>query len=444
MKTFGFVAAALVLALTSAEEAKTTPAASTGASPAASGANSSTSASPVGASAATNSSAGGSAMSTTAGATDAMDKSSMKETGSQVSESANATDSTSATESTNSTDKESSKKDGSLDHGSKAHGGKSGAASVAVGSVAAVTAVVVTYFLIFFAMGVHRRAVVISLLILLFGLLFGFIFDANAHIPKPWNRVSSILGWIYFFCWSVSFYPQVFLNRQRQSVVGLSLDYTVLNMLGFTCYSIFNVAFYYSDTIQRQYMKRHHGNRNAVELNDVFFSLHATVLVAVSLFQCVIYPRGRQVVSKPTILWTGGTLMVAIIFAITIMVRGNNEDSVLNTLNLLYLLSYVKLVTTLVKCLPQIALNYQRKSTVGWTIWNVLLDTAGGLLSIGQQVLDAAATNDWTAMTGDPVKFALGFVSILVDVVFILQHYVFYAENNYSWLHNETRPVLPK
>ncbi|RLN54123.1 hypothetical protein BBJ29_009430 [Phytophthora kernoviae] len=215
---------------------------------------------------------------------------------------------------------------------------------------------------------VNHRAFIIAVLIVIFGLTFGLLLDANEHIPKPFNRISSIIGWIYFFCWSVSFYPQVFLNRQRQSVVGLSLDYTVLNMLGFTCYSIFNCAFYYND-----------------------------------------------------------------------------EDSSINTLNFLYLLSYVKLMTTLVKCLPQIALNYQRKSTVGWTIWNVLLDIAGGMLSIGQQVLDSAATHDWTAMTGDPVKFSLGFVSIIVDVVFILQHYVLYAENNNFMLHGgEAQPFLPK
>ncbi|RLN95836.1 hypothetical protein BBJ28_00000719 [Nothophytophthora sp. Chile5] len=294
-------------------------------------------------------------------------------------------------------------------------------------------------------LSVNRRVALVSLLIAAAGLAFGLSLDANAHIPAPWNRVSSIVGWVYFFCWSVSFYPQVFLNYSRKSVVGLSLDYTVLNLLGFTCYSIFNCAFYYSDRVQQQYMRRHDGHRNAVELNDVFFALHAAALVSVSLVQCAIYPRGGQTVSKPTILWTGGTVVAALLFGVAVLATGNDEQSVVNTLNWLYLLSYVKLMTTLVKCLPQIALNYQRKSTVGWTIWNVLLDIAGGLLSIGQQVLDSAATHDWTAMTGDPVKFSLGFVSIIVDVVFILQHYVFYAENNHFMLHGgEAQPFLPK
>lgn len=38
----------------------------------------------------------------------------------------------------------------------------------------------------------------------------------------------------------------------------------------------------------------------------------------------------------------------------------------------------------------QVVLNYQRQSTVGWNIWNVLLDFEGGLLSLVQLLLDAS------------------------------------------------------
>lgn len=296
----------------------------------------------------------------------------------------------------------------------------------------------------FLQLPLATRVGTVSALILAVGLALGLALDANAHIPDPWNRVSSIIGWVYFMCWSVSFYPQVFLNHARKSVVGLSLDYTVLNFLGFTCYTVFNCAFYYSESVQEQYMRRNDGHRNAVELNDVFFAIHAAVLVAVSLVQCAIYPRGGQTVSTATIAWATGAVVVATFFGLVVAATGNREDSLFNTLNLLYLLSYVKLMTTLVKCIPQIVLNYQRKSTVGWTIWNVLLDIAGGLLSIGQQVLDSAATSDWTAITGNPVKFSLGFVSIVVDIVFILQHYVWYATSSDHYLSlDETKPFLP-
>ena len=69
---------------------------------------------------------------------------------------------------------------------------------------------------------------------------------------------------------------------------------------------------------------------------------------------------------------------------------------------------------------------------------------AGGGLSIGQQVLDSWATHDWTAITGDPVKFSLGFVSIVVDVVFVTQHYVLYADNNRVIEERDEKiPLLP-
>lgn len=37
--------------------------------------------------------------------------------------------------------------------------------------------------------------------------------------------ISTSVGWTYFLAWSVSFYPQVWLNWKRKSVVGLSFDY---------------------------------------------------------------------------------------------------------------------------------------------------------------------------------------------------------------------------
>jgi hypothetical protein len=35
-------------------------------------------------------------------------------------------------------------------------------------------------------------------------------------------------------------------------------------------------------------------------------------------------------------------------------------------------------------------------------------------------------SDDWGSVFGDPTKFGLGLFSVLFDIVFILQHYVFY------------------
>ena len=68
-------------------------------------------------------------------------------------------------------------------------------------------------------------------------------------------------------------------------------------------------------------------------------------------------------------------------------------------------------------------LNWRRRSTEGWNIYNVLLDLEGGALSLAQLLLDSIVTKDWSAVTGNPVKFGLGLSSIFFDVIFMLQHY---------------------
>lgn len=43
--------------------------------------------------------------------------------------------------------------------------------------------------------------------------------------------------------WSVSFYPQVLLNFQRKTSVGLSFDFLLYNVLAFSCYAAFTCEF---------------------------------------------------------------------------------------------------------------------------------------------------------------------------------------------------------
>ena len=72
-------------------------------------------------------------------------------------------------------------------------------------------------------------------------------------------------------------------------------------------------------------------------------------------------------------------------------------------------------------------MNYKRKSTRGWSIWQILFDVTGGVLSIVQLVIDSSLQADWSGLTGNPVKLGLGNVSIFFDLIFITQHYFLYA-----------------
>lgn len=94
----------------------------------------------------------------------------------------------------------------------------------------------------------------------------------------------------------------------------------------------------------------------------------------------------------------------------------------------MYTFSWVKLTVTVVKYMPQAWANYQRKSTVGWSIGQLNLDFIGGILSILQLIIDSSLQDDWSGITGNPVKLGLGNVSIFFDVVFMTQHYVLYRQ----------------
>jgi hypothetical protein len=74
----------------------------------------------------------------------------------------------------------------------------------------------------------------------------------------------------------------------------------------------------------------------------------------------------------------------------------------------------------------QVHMNNTRQSTEGWSIDNVLLDLGGGLLSTGQLLVTCQVLHDFSPVLGNPIKFSLGLTSFGFDIVFILQHYVWY------------------
>ena len=111
----------------------------------------------------------------------------------------------------------------------------------------------------------------------------------------------------------------------------------------------------------------------------------------------------------------------------------------------IYIIGYVKLLVTFLKYIPQAWLNFKRKSTVGWSIGAMLFDFTGGILSIAQLVLDSSMQGDWSGITGNPIKFGLGNVSMFFDIIFFIQHYILYrkrdAEENDENLEAEA-PLL--
>lgn len=244
-------------------------------------------------------------------------------------------------------------------------------------------------------------------------------------VHSSWvDLLSQIIGWIYFLAWSVSFYPQAWENFTRKSVVGLNLDFLALNLTGFIAYSVFNIGLFWVEDIKEEFLKTNPNGVNPVTASDVFFSLHAVLLCLVYICQAACYQRGGQTVSWPAraLLLLGWTFALVSLFLAV--------GHVITWLQYIYYFSYIKLAVTLVKYVPQAYMNYRRRSTVGWSIGNVLLDFTGGVLSLLQMILQSYNNNQWRLIFGNPTKFGLGLFSVLFDIVFISQHYCLYRESN--------------
>lgn len=236
------------------------------------------------------------------------------------------------------------------------------------------------------------------------------------------DLLSQIIGWVYFLAWSVSFYPQAWENFTRKSVVGLNLDFLALNLTGFIAYSVFNISLFWVEPIKEEFLKSNPNGVNPVTASDVFFSLHAVLLCLIYICQAAMYQRGGQTVSWPA----RGLLLVGWTFALVSLFLAVGH--IISWLQYVYYFSYIKLAVTLVKYVPQAYMNYRRRSTVGWSIGNVLLDFTGGVLSILQMILQSYNNDQWMIFFGNPTKFGLGLFSVLFDLLFISQHYCLYRQ----------------
>ncbi|CAO3642612.1 unnamed protein product [Mucor hiemalis] len=237
-----------------------------------------------------------------------------------------------------------------------------------------------------------------------------------------WDVISDLIGWSYFFVWSVSFYPQIFLNWKRKNVRGLSIDYLCYNVLGFLCYSIYNLSFYFNKEIRDEYHQRHpDSNRNLVRMNDVVFSLHAFIMSLFILLQTCVYKKHE---SQHMSSFAASFIWLSIMGSVLVISTVHYGGAI--WLDFMYYLGSLKLVISFIKYLPQVWLNYRRQSTQGWSVQFIIWDLSGGALSIIQLLLDAYIDGDWSGIEGDNVKLGLGLIVLGYDALFLLQHYVLY------------------
>ena len=90
--------------------------------------------------------------------------------------------------------------------------------------------------------------------------------------------------------------------------------------------------------------------------------------------------------------------------------------------NTFLVMGYCKAAITFVKYIPQVYLNWKRKSTFGFSLENVVLDFLGGSLSFVQMALDSIALGKPLFEPGafNVVKFILSITSMFFDTIFFI------------------------
>ena len=106
-----------------------------------------------------------------------------------------------------------------------------------------------------------------------------------------------------------------------------------------------------------------------------------------------------------------------------------SSASVISWLQTVYLLGYIKTFLGLVKYAPQALLNYRRKSTEGFAVGMMIFDLIGGSASLLQMVFIAVNNDDPASLTGNPGKLGTGVVTVVFEIIFLVQKYLVYPTN---------------
>lgn len=146
------------------------------------------------------------------------------------------------------------------------------------------------------------------------------------------RAASWLLGWSYFTSWSLSFYPQPLRCWKYRSTRGITVDFPLLNIVGFTSYFISTTAFLFAPNIRQQYAVRHpFAPEPTVRFNDLIFALHGTIICF--LFYSQFYPRlwnfevvkGQRASAGALGIFYGSIIGVSITTLLVSLFRGGKD-----------------------------------------------------------------------------------------------------------------------
>jgi len=129
--------------------------------------------------------------------------------------------------------------------------------------------------------------------------------------------------------------------------------------------------------------------------------------------------RGREELTR----WGSWSLIgIAVVLVVEgILVAIGKQE----WLDLVYVISYIKLYISIFKWIPQLRMNHVLRSTEGFSIVTVALDLVGSITSLAELVIASYLANDLPAIWGNPLKLGLSGITLLTDGWFVGQKLVF-------------------
>lgn len=163
---------------------------------------------------------------------------------------------------------------------------------------------------------------------------------------------------------------------------------------------------------------------------DLIYAVHGLVLNFITISQLYLWGFERRTTNK---IKNGTKLIIVSIFIILSMLVFNYLNNKITILTITLFLSYLKILMSLIKYLPQLNHNYQRKSVFGFSVFTIVLDLTGGIFSILQLFIDAYLTTNslinFKILKTNSNKLGLSFVTLFFDLCFIYQWWI-YKDNS--------------
>lgn len=255
--------------------------------------------------------------------------------------------------------------------------------------------------------------------------------------------ITDLLGLVYVCCWSVSMYPPVMTNWRYGSASALSIDFVMLNTTGYfylVISLILQLYWWMPPPKDANPTEELASLKPKITNFDLCYCLHGFVMNLVLVSQVVAgHSLWRFKVNRPLRMKPIYYRVMFLSLLVFVMLTGqlfiynvkSGWDN-LRTLEYCNRLFMLKISMSLLKYVPQVFHNHERKSMKGFAIQSTILDVTGGLASLMQLVwlLSKEESFNYTVLVANFGKIGLAVVTILFNFVFVSQWFIFETHPN--------------